>query len=139
MTLVIDASNLRAGRLAAVVAKKALLGEDIIIINSQDAVITGNKDFVVKKYRSQHERGRKTKGPFQPRMPDRFLRRIIRGMLPYKTDRGIRAYRRIKCFIGNPDGLKAVTLEQADISMSSTDRYVTIRQICQLLGGRNEQ
>jgi len=41
--MIIDATNLIAGRLATFVAKKALLGEEIEIVNSEKAVLTGKK------------------------------------------------------------------------------------------------
>ena len=41
--IVIDATNATMGRLASYVAKQALLGKQIAIVNSEKAIITGNK------------------------------------------------------------------------------------------------
>ena len=35
-----------------------------------------------------------------------FINKAIRGMLPYKQERGIKAYKRIKSFMGVPESYK---------------------------------
>ena len=52
MSTVIDATDLILGRLSSIIAKKALLGEKIDIINSENAVITGKKEFILRNYKS---------------------------------------------------------------------------------------
>ena len=74
--MIIDATNLIAGRLASVAAKKALLGEDVFIVNAEAALISGKKKFVAGKYDAQAKRGEPFHGPFLPKTPDRFLKRI---------------------------------------------------------------
>ena len=134
--MIIDATNLKLGRLATVVAKAALQGEEVIIVNCEKAVITGNKEYIVSKYQARRERGGPHWGPFFPRMPDRFVRRTIRGMLPYKTPRGRDALKRVMCYIGNPKALEASGLEEAHISTSQTLRYMHVGVLCELLGGK---
>lgn len=138
MTLVIDAAGLKVGRFATIAAKTALRGDDVVIVNCEQAVLTGRREVIYKKYHDQYTRGRNTKGPFQQRMADRFVRRIIRSMLPYETPRGRDAFRRVKCFIGNPHDAKAESIEAAHISQTKTTRFVTVKELCQMLGGRNE-
>ncbi|MFT4250830.1 MAG: 50S ribosomal protein L13 [Candidatus Woesearchaeota archaeon] len=134
--MIIDATDLKLGRLATVAAKAALEGEEVTIINSEKAVITGNKDYIVRKYQARRERGGPHWGPFPPRMPDRFVRRTIRGMLPYKTPRGRDALKRVMCYIGNPHQLEAKSLDTAHISTSQTLRFMRVGAICELLGGK---
>ena len=50
MKTVIDATDLIVGRLASHVAKKALLGEEFVIINSEKAILTGNKPQILAKF-----------------------------------------------------------------------------------------
>ena len=64
---VIDAKDLVLGRLATAVAKRALLGESIDIVNCEKAIITGNKKTILKRYQQRRDRGIPTKGPFFPR------------------------------------------------------------------------
>ena len=134
--MIIDASNLLIGRLAAFVAKKALLGEKIDVVNCENAIISGSKSNVLAKYKQKRVR-RTPKGPHFPRMPDRFVRRIIRGMLPYKRARGEEAFERIMCHIGIPESLqkeKVETLKQANVSKLPTLKYVKVGDICKELG-----
>lgn len=136
--LYIDATNLIAGRIGTVVAKKALLGYTVKIMNAEKAVVTGKKDFVFAKFERKHKMGI-PKGPFLPRMPDRFLRRIIRGMLPYKQPKGREAYERIMCYISVPiefKDKKLITIKEADVSKMMNTNYVRVKDISKYLGAK---
>ena len=129
--MIINAENLILGRLASYVAKNALLGEDVDIINCEKVVITGRKDASIKKYLHIKSRGTH-KGPFLPKMPNLFVRRTIRGMLPYKKGRGRDAFQKIKCYIGVPSQLKDKkfeTIKSADVSKIPTLYYTTVGEI----------
>lgn len=135
--MIIDATNLILGRIASYTARKALLGERIDIINCENAVISGNKIFLLKKYHEKMDRGDVYKGPHFKKMPHLFVKRAIRGMLPYKTERGMKAYRRIVCHIGIPtelNGKKAETLEKANIGKTKRLNYLTVGKLCDYLG-----
>ena len=137
--MIIDATDLILGRIAAFVAKKALLGEKIDIINCEKAVITGSKDFILSKYKQKRLRGVPLKGPYYPRMPDRFVRRTIRGMLNYKKPRGQEAFERIMCYIGIPENFKdkkAETIKKANISKVPSLNYMRVGELCKLLGAK---
>ena len=54
--MIINAENLVLGRMAAVVAKQALLGEDINIVNCEKAVITGDKVSNYEKYKECNQK-----------------------------------------------------------------------------------
>lgn len=139
--MIIDAKNSIAGRLASEVAKKAILGEEIIILNSELAVITGKKEVILKKYKAQSDRGEPFHGPFMPKTPHLLLKRIIRGMLPYKFGKGRTAFKRIKCYISIPEGFKnskIETIEKANISKLQTLRYITLKELCNMLKHKNE-
>ena len=136
--MIIDAKNMIAGRLATKVAKLALLGNTIDIINSDLAVISGNKEEIFASYKVTFTRGSARKGPFTPKHSDRLLKRIIRGMLPYKQEKGLLAFKRIKCYIGVPEafqGKAAETIKEADISKVTRTKYATIGEIAKYLGG----
>ena len=137
--VVIDANNLIMGRVASFAVKKAILGEKVIIVNSEEAVMTGKKNRIIAKFRQKREIGSVTKGPFYPRMPDRILRRAVRGMLPYKQKKGRDAFKRIMCYIGIPDEFKnekAETMKEADISKVKDISYVKLREISRILGAK---
>ena len=137
--MIIDAKGLIAGRLGTFVAKKALLGEGVSIVNSEAAVISGKRALVIKQTKKDFDRGIHTKGPFIPKMPGRYLKRIIRGMLPYKQQKGKAALNRIKCYSGIPENFKnqkIQTIESAKSSKLPSPNSVTIKEICKNLGGK---
>lgn len=132
----INAQDLIAGRLATEVSKRALQGEKIDIVNSEKAIITGKKDMVINRYREKKERGHPFKGPFLSMRADKFLRRIIRGMLPYKQEKGKRAFKNIMCYLGIPEELeskKLETIKNAHITKSKTTNFITVEKLCKSL------
>ncbi len=135
--MIIDAKDLIAGRMSAFVAKQLLLGETVDIVNAEKAVISGRKEVVIGKYVHKVGRGSPRKGPFWPRMPHMMLKRIVRGMLPFKQSKGKMAYKRLKCHISIPkefEGQKFEDLKQYHKSRLSQARYVSIEQISRAMG-----
>ncbi len=137
--MLIDASGLIIGRLGTFAAKKALLGERVDIINCEKAVISGKKEDVFARYKQKRDRGVPKKGPFIHRMPDRFVRRIIRGMLPMAKPRGKEAYKKIICHIGVPEKFKgkaADTVPKANADKLLTLKKVKLGDVCKFLGAK---
>jgi len=101
---IIDGKNAVLGRLASYVAKEALNGEDIAIVNCEQVIITGNKKDIEKEFLEKRSRvGSSQKGPKHIKTSERIVKRAIRGMLPdHRKGRGKIAYKRIKCYIGIP-------------------------------------
>jgi large subunit ribosomal protein L13 len=101
---IIDAEGTVLGRLASYSAKEALKGEEIIILNSEKAIITGRKEDIKEYYESKRKRvGSTLKGPKVSRSSEKIVKRTIRGMLPnYRDGRGRDALKRIKCYKGVP-------------------------------------
>lgn len=137
----IDATNLVVGRMATYAAQQALLGHSINIFNCEKAIMTGGKKYNVEQYRYViKETGQPQKGPFISRLPDRFVRRQIRGMLPHKKPRGMEAWKRIMCYQGVPTEFKSkklMTLDWANVKHKTTMKIVTIGEICKAIGGKS--
>ncbi len=138
----IDAKDHVLGRLASKVAKMALNGYEIEIVNAEKVIITGKKNKVLEEWKHKIlERGDWYKGPFYPKRPDRILRRVIRGMLP-KSWRGRVALKRVKVHIGVPEELKDkdfVRFEDCLISkkMESSKRkiwYIYLEEVSRSVG-----
>jgi large subunit ribosomal protein L13 len=139
--MIINGDGLIVGRVATVAAKKALLGEKIDIVNCENMVLTGKKKFILASQLQKFKRGIHTKGPFVPRMPDRFVRRMIRGMLPYKQARGKEAYDNIMCYIGVPESFKdkkMETIKEAHTSKVKNLNYMKVGDVVKLIGGNYE-
>ena len=138
---VIDATNAIVGRLAVHAAKLALKGETVKIINVEKAIMTGNRAFILSKYsRVRDERGQIRHGPYMDRRSDMFVRRIIRGMLPFEKKPGREAFRRVLCYIGSPHELKDAKHEaleaKANVSKLTNTKYITISELCKHLGAK---
>ncbi len=101
---IIDGKNAVLGRLASYAAKQALQGEEIVILNCGQIIITGNRKNIRKEFEKRRRRtGSSQKGPKHSRNADKIVKRTIRGMLPdHRQGRGKTAYRKIKCYIGIP-------------------------------------
>jgi large subunit ribosomal protein L13 len=102
----INAEGLIVGRMASKVAKKLLNGEKVIIVNAEKAVISGRKKSKVAEAKKFLEVGAPMQGPFHYRRPDRILRKIVRGMLPFKQPKGKIAFKKLKVFLSVPEELK---------------------------------
>lgn len=137
--MIIDANNKIAGRIASYAAKQALLGEKIDVINCEKAILSGSKEVVFSKYKKRKDMGSPRKGPFISRLPDRFMRRIIRGMLPMDRARGKEAFKRVMCHIGVPSELKGkpcTEIPGANADKLITMKKTTIGEVCKFLGGK---
>lgn len=101
---IIDGKNAVLGRLASYAAKEALKGEEIIIVNSEDVIITGNKKDIKEHFEAKRGRmGSGQRGPKIHRSGEKIVKRAIRGMLPeHRRGRGKEAFQRIKCYNGIP-------------------------------------
>lgn len=135
--MIIDAEDMIVGRLATFVAKRALMGEEISIVNAEKAVITGKPQEVFEKFKRKREMGAPLIGPHYPRTSERILKRMIRGMLPYKQPRGREAFEKIKCYKGVPSQFegKAQRLEQFNVSKTYAN-FVTIGELSKKLGAK---
>jgi len=135
----IDGKNLIVGRLATVVAKKALLGEEVNIFNCNELVISGNKKTILAKFKRFSEMGTHTTGPYQPKEPFRIAKRIIRGMVPYKQAKGKEAFARIKCYNDVPEefkDLKLETIKDCNVNETLISKYLTLKEISKGIGGK---
>ena len=101
---VIDGKGAILGRLGSYVAKEALKGEEIVILNCDEVVISGNKKTIKADFQKKRSRvGHSQKGPKLSKTSERMVKRSIRGMLPeHRFGRGRAAFKRIKCYRGIP-------------------------------------
>lgn len=136
---VINGENMILGRVSTYIAKQALLGEEITLVNCEKIIISGDKHKIFAQHKERQQRGHPRWGPFTPRRPDMFVKRVIRGMVPYKRIKGKEALKRIKCYIGLPNDFKEAkleTIEKADVKKIPNLKYTTVSEICKILGGK---
>jgi large subunit ribosomal protein L13 len=137
---VVDASNLILGRMATYVAKRALEGNRIVIVNAEKAVISGTKARVVARAKLKLKTrtlANQSKAPTHPRRPDNYVRRVVRGMLPWKHSRGKDAFRRVQVFVGIPSEYQGKPSVRIDYASASKLRvpYVSVYELAQEIGG----
>jgi len=105
----VDARRKILGRICSRIAKQALLGDSLVIVNAKDAVISGHPHSIVQFYldrQEKHTLSQPKAGPNWPHRPDTMMRRTLRSMLPH-NDRGLNALKRIQVFISDiPSHLK---------------------------------
>ena len=134
---VIDATGASAGRLGTYVAKRLLQGEEVHIVNSEKATISGSLDAVMERYNFKRDIGTLRKGPYYPRVPHLMMKRTVRGMLNYQelsTHRA--AYKRLKCHIGTPEELEGKPVVVEAKAKSNAPRKVTFGEIATRLGAK---
>ena len=137
--VVIDAEGAILGRLSSNVAQRLLAGEVVDIVNVEKIVISGKPESVIAQYKERlgiRSKYNPLRGPFHYRRPDRFVRRTIRGMLPYKKPRGKEAFHRLRCFISVPESFskaKMVKIPEAD-SEKLTVKRISVGDLCIQLG-----
>ena len=141
---VYDADNMVVGRLGAKAAKSALLGDKVIIVNAEKAIITGARRTVIEAFKEKFNirtSYNPRKGPFHERRPDKMVRKMLRGMLPWPTPRGKEAYKRIKVYIGVPEQYSEtdkIVLEGAKYR-SLKQKFITVGDLSHELGWRNPE
>lgn len=136
MTTIIDASGATLGRLGTNVAKRLLNGEEVAIVNSEKAIISGKKPTIKEQYKVKREMGTYRKGPFFPRMPDQIVKRSIRGMIPYQTPHGREAFKRLKCYVGVTPEFEGKKFEIIEGAKKKPVDYMTIEELSKSLGAK---
>lgn len=138
--VLLDAKNQIMGRLASYAAKRALSGESVIVLNAEKAVISGRRKNIVEEAKRRLKTrtlANQTTAPVHMRRPDLYLRRVIRGMLPWKKARGKAAFHRVLVFMGVPEeysSKKPGVIPGADAS-SLTSPYMTLEDLATEIGG----
>jgi large subunit ribosomal protein L13 len=133
---IIDAKDLILGRMASIVAKRLLNGEQVEIVNAEKAVISGKRKQIIQARKDFLQIGGPTKGPFHYRKPNAIVRRTIRGMLPHRKSRGREAYRRLRVYIGIPhelEGVETESIQKAHIERLR-GRYITVGEVAKNIG-----
>lgn len=136
--IIIDAKNKIVGRLASFVAKELLKGNKIIVVNVEKAVVSGKREVIIEKFMEKVKRGDAYKGPFYPKYPDEIFRRIVRGMLPYKKERGKTALKNLKVFYGLPEEYKdkITNIKIKDVNDLMKTGYISLEDISLSIGAK---
>ena len=127
--IVVDGTNLIAGRVCSNVAKLLRKGNRVSIVNCEKIMFSGKKASIIHP---QH-------GPFHPRRPDTIIKRMIRGMLPKEKPSKKTDHARLRTYIGVPKevkGFKKIQFENSKITRVSS-KYTTMAELSRYIGGTN--
>lgn len=137
MVTIIDGKGLIYGRLAGNVAEMIMSGEEVIVLNAESLIITGERDVTFAYFKTKVDCGdtTKRKGPFYPRRADLLFKRCVRGMIPWTSSSGRDAYRRLHVYVGVPAQFadcEKVRPEEAIRQI--TGKYTTLGAVSKFLG-----
>lgn len=133
---VFDASGKILGRFASRVASELRDGEEVRVVNSGEAVISGEPEEVFADYKQKYDRGRRDRGPYFPKRSDKILKRTVRGMLPSNPE-GREQHSDLKTYLGVPEEFED-QVEEPDVKSGGelkNRNYVKLTEVAQHIGG----
>ncbi len=127
--LIIDGKGARLGRLASYAAKQALKGNEIVILNCEEVIISGDKRNIEEEYREKRSRvGSSQKGPKHSKTSEKIVKRTIRGMLPeHRFGRGKQIIKKIKCYNRIPKEFE--NSETIKAGKEKPEKFIRIKEI----------
>ncbi len=137
--MILNVANLVLGRAASQAAKKLLEGEDVVVVNTDEAVISGGEKSTLSEYdawtkvRSLVD---PSQGPFHPKRSNDLFRHTVRGMLPMRKDKGKKAFDRLEAHPGVPPKLEEEekeTIPKSNVEQLSTRRFIRLGELSQSL------
>jgi large subunit ribosomal protein L13 len=137
--VIVDATGCIAGRFCSRVSKLLLKGNRVSVVNSENAMLSGDRYMTINLYKEYLEISSVTNpihGPFHPRRPDTILTRMVRGMIPKTKASGIEAFRRLRVYIGVPEELKnkkTEVIHDAKITRAPS-KYTSIGEVAKEIG-----
>ena len=145
--VVVDARQHLLGRMASIVAKELLMGQEVVVVRSEETNISGSLFRNKLKYMQFLRKRTNTnpkRGPIHYRSPARMVWRVIRGMLPHKTQRGAAAMARLQVFEGIPapyDKIKRAVIPAAlkVLRTNPSRKFTRLGDLATLVGwGHND-
>jgi large subunit ribosomal protein L13 len=138
-TVYIDATNQIAGRLSSKVAKLILSGKRVVVVNAENALISGSRNSVINEWKEKLELSSHVNpiyGPIHRRRPDTIMKRMVRGMVPRKKPKGDTAMKRLRVYIGVPETVKPGKYTKFDDTAATrpVPVYVTMKELSKNLG-----
>jgi large subunit ribosomal protein L13 len=137
--IVVDGSDLIAGRLCSNVSKLLLKGNHVSIVNCEKIMISGKRRSIIEEYKNFLKIAsiiHPKHGPFHPRRPDTIISRMVRGMLPRDKPSGQAALKRLRAYVGVPKEIKSlekIQFENSKIRRSNA-YYLSMADLGRTIG-----
>ena len=136
MKIVYDGEDVIFGRLASKVAKDLLKGNSVDVLNCEKIIVSGDKKLLVKKILARREMGSggSMKGPKYPRVADRLVKRMIRGMLPWDRMKGREAFRNLRVYTSDVRNQESgISGEVVKLNHKKPMKFSSVAEIVRLL------
>ena len=133
----INGDGVILGRLASKSAKLLLEGNQVNIFNAEKVVMSGHLKDIVLKYKVKVELKDKANpehSPYVSRRPDLFVKRVVRGMLPYRQPKGKNAFKNLKVYMGVPEGMTESPKMDIKRGEEVYENLITIKTLSEKLG-----
>lgn len=119
---IIDGKDAIMGRLASYAAKELIKGEEIVVVNCNEVLISGSRKNLEKEFQEKRGRyGSSQKGPKIHRSSEKIVKRTIRGMLPnHREGRGREIWKKLRCYNSVPK--EFVSEQVQDSSLKNQER-----------------
>ena len=129
MKIIIDGSGLVMGRLASYVAKQALEGREVVVLNCQDIIITGKAESLKIEYEiKRNKMGVTGIGPKYPKKSEKVVKKAIQRMMPNTREgRGKVALKRVLCYNGTPEEYK--NAPKTELKQQKRNKFVKVSEI----------
>ncbi len=141
MRYLVNGEGLVLGRLSSSVAKLLLQGNEVVVVNAEKIMITGHAPDIIAKFKRLIELKDKANpehSPYFSRRPDLMVKRVVRGMLPYKKPKGKTAYGRLRVYMGSGDteGIKDTKAydTRAKKASEAYENAITVKELSEKLG-----
>lgn len=145
--VLIDGSGHLMGRLAATIAKTILNGQRVAVVRCEAINVSGNfyrNKLKVFDYLRKRMNTKPSRGPYHFRAPSKCLFKVVRGMIPRKTARGMEAMNRLKVFDGIPppyDRMKRMVVPAAlrVLKLKPGRKYCTLGRLSHETGWKYQE
>lgn len=138
--MIVDGKNLIAGRLASKVAKAAVKGEKVLVLNAEEVVIVGNKKNILEKFYTRTHASVLSNphyGPKYDRIPSKILRRMVKGMLPNGPRARERCIKLVTIYNSTPKLMpKEEVITFKEIEFDGHKNHITLKELGTLLGAK---
>ena len=123
------------GRVGSVAAKELLKGYQVCIYNAEKLLVSGNRKDILGRLvvrRSLQNKANPEHSPKWPKVPYLLVKRMIRGMLPWKTGRGRLAFKRLRVYNGAP----APNTSARELALDSRvpNKCMSVLELCRAVG-----
>ncbi|MDD5023142.1 MAG: 50S ribosomal protein L13 [Candidatus ainarchaeum sp.] len=135
--IIVDGNGMVFGRVASKISKELMTGKEVVLVNAEKILISGSPHAIIERYKTKRDLKNKAnpdKSPRWPKVPERFVKRLIRGMLPWKKPRGKLVFSNLTVYSGIPKDIKESPVIFEECRPKNISKYISISKLCRMFG-----